>query len=264
MNRIRTRLPAVLAAAGFAVALGPLVTWYVRRMGDGSDEPLGVIALAAALAFAWRGRDALHGSPRARRVSLILLGVHGVTVWMELPPLLRSLPALGAVACWTGLWRLPGPAVLLGLSLPVLASLQFYLGYPMRVMAAGLSTGILNLLCIPVARVGTQLVFDGAVLGVDAPCSGIRMLWMSCFFGAVVAGMLDLRWWPAITLVACSGIVALLANSLRATLLFFPEAELVHLPSWCHEGTGLMLHALAMAILLSLARRLQSHRPALS
>ena len=262
MNRLRTALPDSTAAIGFGVGILPLGIWYARRLNDGSDEPLGLIALAAALALAWAGREALQASDAVRRVALILFGLYGLAVWLDLPPLLRALPALGAVTCWTGLWKLPGPTILLGLSLPILASLQFYLGYPMRVMAAGLATGVLNLFTIPVERIGTQLLFHESVLGVDAPCSGIRMLWMTCFFGAVVCGMLRLPWLPSLILVACAGGVALLANALRATVLFFPESGMVHWPAWCHEGTGLVMHGLAMAALIILARRLEHHHPA--
>ncbi len=62
------------------------------------------------------------------------------------------------------------------------------------------------------------------------------------------------------SLITSAALVALLANSLRATLLFFPESGMVHLPSWCHEGTGLALHVLGMIVLLTIARRLQSPR----
>ncbi len=179
---------------------------------------------------------------------------------MGLPPLVRSLPALGSVIAWTGLWRLPGVSILLGLSLPVVATMQFYLGYPMRVVATGLASTTLHLLSIPVRRVGTQLLFEGATLGVDAPCSGVRMLWMSALFAAVVSGIFRLGWTASVGLITSAALVALLANSLRATLLFFPESGMVHLPSWCHEGTGLALHVLGMIVLLTIARRLQSPR----
>ena len=81
---------------------------------------------------------------------------------------------------------------------------------------------------------------------------------MSCFFGAGLCGMLRLGWRQSITLLLSAAVAAVLANALRATLLFFPEADLIRLPEWSHEGTGLLLHIIAMGALLSLARHLQS------
>ncbi len=212
------------------------------------------------LAWSWRG--SLQPTPASRALGLAVLGLYGLTVWLGFPPLLRALPALGAVILWTGLWKLPGISLLLVLSLPVVASMQFYLGYPMRVVTAEASATTLNLLSFPVHRVGTQLLFDGTALGVDAPCSGVRMLWASCFFGAVVSALFRLGWLASAGLLTSAIMVALLANALRATALFFVESGMIHLPPWCHEGAGLLLYVLGLALLVTMARRLQFTRRA--
>lgn len=264
MTPARTHLPALAAALGFAAALFPIASWYLRRMTDGSDEPLGLAALSLALWMAWSGRDSLRPTPIDRTLGLVVLVLYGLTVWLGFPPLLRALPALGTVALWTGLWKSPGISMLLVLSLPVVATMQFYLGYPMRVVTAELSGATLNLLSVPVSRTGTQLLFEGTALGVDAPCSGVRMLWMSCFFGATVSALFRLGWLASTGLLGTAVVIALLANSLRATVLFFPEADMIHLPGFFHEGTGLLLYCLGLALLVAIARRLQAPRPALS
>lgn len=260
----RNHRDTLAATLGFTVALLPLATWYVRRMGDGSDEPLGLIALASAIGLGWSSRRSLHPTPASRRLGLALLAIYGLTVWLGFPPLLRALPALGAIVLWIGLWRLPGLSLLLVLSLPVVATMQFYLGYPMRIITAEASRTILDLLSVPIDRVGTQLLFDGSVLGVDAPCSGVRMLWMGCFFGAVVSALLRLRWPATLGLLTSAIVITLAANTLRATVLFFPESGLIHLPDWGHEATGLLLYCLGMILLLTVARHLQSPRPTCS
>jgi exosortase/archaeosortase family protein len=264
MKMPRIHAPDLAAVAGFGLAFLPLGAWYVDRLGDGSDEPLGLVALVLALMVAWTERKALRSGTLHRVIALAFLGAYGVTAWLGWPPLVRALPAMAAVVLWTGLWRSPAATTLLGLSLPVMATMQFYLGYPMRLAAAAISSASLKLLSLPVQRIGTQLMYEGATLGVDAPCSGVRMLWMSCFFGAVLAGLLRLGWIAGGGLMASAMLAALLANSVRATVLFFPEAGLVELPSWCHEGAGLLLHVVAMAGLLALARRLQASRPVFS
>ena len=66
MKPARSHVPALAAVVGFTAALFPLAIWYVRRMGDGSDEPLGLLALAFALAAAWSSRESLAASPAGR------------------------------------------------------------------------------------------------------------------------------------------------------------------------------------------------------
>ena len=63
------------------------------------------------------------------------------------------------------------------LSLPVVASLQFYAGYPMRLAAAEGAVRLLELGGIVVARNGVSIEVGGMAIAVDPACSGIRMLW---------------------------------------------------------------------------------------
>ncbi|MFT5105887.1 MAG: exosortase [Pseudoalteromonas tetraodonis] len=254
MSRERIERATVIVA--FSFALWPLLTWYLRRMGDGSDEPLGLVALAAACYFGWNARARLEVDKRARFVGLVMLGTYGWLAWLEFPPLLRAIPALGAMVAWFGLWRIPAVVVLLGLSLPVMASLQFYLGFPLRLFAAEVATSLLKVASIDVVREGAQLIYDGTVIGVDPPCSGVRMLWASAFLAAALAGKFRLAWLPTIGLSVVACLLAVLVNALRASLLFFPEAGIVSLPHWTHEVIGAACFAIAVTLLATAARRL--------
>ena len=72
------------------------------------------------------------------------------------------------------------------LSLPLLASLQFYAGYPLRVVTAEASRWLLP----PASasqRSGASLLVNGQLVIVDAPCSGVQMLWLGYFTACVVA-----------------------------------------------------------------------------
>ena len=251
------KISSVAAGIGFALALYPMLLWYVRRMSDGSDEPLGLVALAAAGFFAWNGRERLSAGQVSRNVAIACLAIYGALVWLEFPPLLRSLPALAAIACWFGLWRLPAVVALLLLSLPMMASLQFYLGYPLRLFTAETATVLLNLLNVGVIREGAQLIHDGTAVGVDPPCSGVRMLWASVFLAAAVAGKLALSWRGTIELGLVAFLLAIFANAIRASLLFFPEAKLVSLPRWTHEAIGNVCFAAGVILLIAAARKLQ-------
>lgn len=61
MNR---RLPGWSWLLFAALAAWPSWLWAARRLGDGSDDPLGIVALAALGLLLWRDRS----SPARHRV----------------------------------------------------------------------------------------------------------------------------------------------------------------------------------------------------
>lgn len=246
--------------AAWAGAGWPVWRWYSARLGDGSDEPWGLAAVVAALAFVpWkRLREPLPpGSAvlAASAVAAVFLG-YG---W--LPALVRG-----------GLWMLAlavllggaGPATaragLLLLSLPVVATAQFYLGYPLRAVTAACSVPVLSLFGFAVERQGTALHWAGETVLVDAPCSGIQMLWTGLFAAcalAAVRGMwasatLRLLWW---TVTAVS-----VANLLRCVALFLVEVRVGTPAPLLHEGIGLVLFGAALGAVAWKAGRFYSAR----
>src|SRR6478672_7639423 len=98
------------------MALSPVIVWYVKRLDDGSDEPLGLLTLALALAFAWRDREFLTASARAR-VGGALMVLASVMLILWLPPMLRAGLAVSGVAVFFGIHRRAGLIGLLALSL---------------------------------------------------------------------------------------------------------------------------------------------------
>ena len=248
----------ILAAIGFAAAFHSILLWYTRRMSDGSDEPLGLVALAVAGIIAWTQRERINSSQRMQSAAILFLIIYGITAWLNFPPLLRSIPALTTLILWYGIWRLPSVVILLVLSLPFMASLQFYLGYPLRLLAAEASRSLLSIAQINVWRDGVELISNGTSVGVDPPCSGVRMLWASAFLAIALAGKFRLGWRGTVTLGGLALLIAIATNTLRVSLLFFPEASLIHLPHWTHELTGLLCFALGVLCLVLSARKLQS------
>lgn len=259
------RLPALLstrAAAVLAVLLAgwPVLRWFFLRLGDGSDEPHGLVALAAALVFApWRAwREPL--SPRRHALLAALLAFY-CAAFPFAPPLARALlfVALLAVAAAPPRFAFAWGA-LLALSLPVVATLQFYLGYPLRALTAWLCTPILALGGLDVHAAGTTLIWAGERVIVDTPCSGLRMLWTGLALAAALACHYKLDTRAAIALFRLAALAVFVANVLRATALFCLETNLWPNPAWAHETTGLVLFALAAAVVLALAeRRVTAH-----
>ncbi len=245
--------PALLAA------FWPVWRWYVARMSDGSDEPLGLVALVTAVAFfprqGWReqiGRARLLGAAAA-------LGLY-VVAFDFVPLLVRGMLAMVAIACVLPRDRsrpaLPLIALLL-LSLPLIATLQFYLGYPVRAVTAWCAAHLLDLGGHAVVARGTVLHWAGEEILVDAPCSGIRMLWTAAFLSAALAAAHRLSAWRYVRLAQLTAAIVFAANLGRTLLLFFLETGLWPNPPWAHEAAGLTMFLLATGACVAAARWLR-------
>ncbi|HJS05877.1 MAG TPA: exosortase Q, partial [Variovorax sp.] len=58
------RAPAAAWLALQAAALAPTWLWMARRLQDGADDPLGLLALCALALLAWSKRRSLRAAPR--------------------------------------------------------------------------------------------------------------------------------------------------------------------------------------------------------
>jgi exosortase/archaeosortase family protein len=245
-------LPAICLVA----AMWPVWTWYVRRLTDGSDEPWGIGALLLALFLVLRRwQPEPLGTARCFAIAG-LLGLYAAGFGV-LPPLVRAMLAVSALAIvFTPKRGAVGVWSLLLLSLPVIATMHFYLGYPLRVLTAAASMGILHGAGFDVTRTGLTMWWRGVSVTVDAPCSGIRMLWGGLVVAAGLCAWHGTRAWPALLVMAVSVAVIVVVNVIRVTLLFFKEAHVVHLPEWTHEGIGCLCFAFALLAILALPKLL--------
>lgn len=237
------------------VAGYPVWRWYAARVVDGSDEPWGLAALVGALFFVpWRRwSELLPRSAFALALATMGVAVAGMGI---LPALVRG-----------GLWMLAlivllgrnGPVLaragLLLLSLPVLATAQFYLGYPLRVVTAASSVPLLRLAGFAVERQGTALRWAGETVLVDAPCSGVQMLWAGLFTACLLGALHGLGARATWRLWRRAALVVALANVVRCVLLFWVEVRVGQPPRWLHAGLGLALFAGALGAIAWLALR---------
>ena len=232
-----------------AAALWPTWWWMGQRMVDGSDDPLGLLALSALAAVVCLHRRVLRPSPRLGWLSLALAGAVTATATRPyLPDLASALIALLSLAAGLAAF-LPtrvATAPVIGLSvlsLPLLASLQFYAGYPLRVITAEVSRWLLAA-GHEVTRSGSSLLVNGHLIMVDAPCSGVQMVWLGYFTACLVAlpaahgNRTFLMRLPVVSVLVLTG------NILRNTLLVAAEASGRHLPGWAHETVGLVVLAM--------------------
>ena len=231
-----------------AIALWPTWLWMGQRMVDGSDDPLGALALAALGSLLWQHRQRLRAAPRLGFQAVALTGaVLTTALHAQLPDLLVALVALLSLAAGL-LAFLPAQvavAPVLGLSvlsLPLLASLQFYAGFPLRVITAEASSWLLSL-AYSVERSGSSMVVDGQLIIVDAPCSGVQMAWLGYFTAcavALAAGRSNRSFLVRLPVVS---VLVLAGNVLRNTVLVVCEASGLLLPTWGHEAVGLVVLA---------------------
>ena len=263
------RWPASAWLALQAAALAPTWIWMARRLQDGSDDPLGLLALAALAGLAGSQRHALRAAPRLGWLALAGAGTVAATLLRTgigplpaLPPLAAALVAVLALAAGLLAFlprqvaKLPviGLAVL---ALPLLSSLQFYAGYPLRVITAEATRWLLAP-GFSVLREGSSLLVDGRLVIVDAPCSGVQMAWLGYFCACVVALWArygDRRFLARLPAV---GLLVLAGNVLRNSVLVGFEGAGHALAPWLHEAVGLAVLAAvcgAIACLMAPGRR---------
>ncbi|MGD9835532.1 MAG: exosortase Q, partial [Piscinibacter sp.] len=225
----------------------------LARVRDGSDQPLGLAALAVLLMLLATRAHTLRIAPHigwlATGVALTPLANAALLV---APPLACALIAALALAAALMAWlpvngsRAPLAGLVL-LALPWIASLQYYGGYPLRVVTAQASAGLLQLVGLEAERSGTAMLVQGRLVIVDAPCSGVQMAWMAWFCACAVAALVSLRDGDFVRRLPWVGVIVLGGNVLRNTVLVALESRPQGLAAALHEGIGLAALALVCA-----------------
>ena len=183
----RRSLRPLLCLAAFALALWPHWRWAAMRLGDGSDDPLGLAALAVLAVAIARLAPRLRAEPAPGWLALaVLLTALATVLGLIAPALLAAVLAALAFAAALAAFAPAGTPVLplaglATLALPVVSSLQFYAGYPLRLVTAEASRWLLGLAGFDASREGSAMLVDGRLVIVDAPCSGVQMVWMAWF-----------------------------------------------------------------------------------
>jgi exosortase/archaeosortase family protein len=259
--------PVRVGAAGWlalhAATFWPQGLWIGRRVADGSDDPLGLAAAAALLLWLWRAKDRLRVTPRlpwlGAAAALTLAATAAVFV---APPLVAAALAALALAAHLAAWlpaRSPRLALagLALLALPLIASLQFYVGYPLRVFTAQFSAWLLQAAGVAAERSGAAMTVAGRLVIVDAPCSGVQMAWLAYFAACAMAAFAPLRDVNLLRRLPLVGLLVLAGNVLRNTVLVALEARPQGLAPALHEAIGIGV----LVVVLGLTVRLMApHR----
>ncbi|MBW2700577.1 MAG: exosortase T [Deltaproteobacteria bacterium] len=270
MNLRTKTLIYLLAAPGFLfLALDP-VLWLIDTWFDPTWDSQGfwvALAVFAMVLVALKSGPA-EVSEKERRLALGLLVL---TALLRLAGRLLAIRGIGALALVAdlaaiglllGLGRRPwalNPWALAGLfafSLPVELWLQRILGYPLRLLSAEISYGLLSPFVPELKLQGTLLLTGSTGLAVDLPCSGAQGLMM---LSALTLGLLCRRkasFSRLLLLVPLLTTGALLSNSLRILFLFLGQRlDWAIFTEPLHSALGLLaLSAGALFVLLPLSR----------
>jgi exosortase/archaeosortase family protein len=244
-------------------ALWPHWSWMARRLTDGSDEPWGVLALITAVTLVAREWRTLSVPSPAVLGATAALAIGAAVSRLWLPPLAAAAIAMTALAAFLAGARRDRPttalASLLLLALPVIATLQFYFGYPLRLATATLAAPVLRTLGFAVEATGAALAYRGQLVLIDPPCAGIGMLWVGAFTASLLSYVVNASTRRTILNGAVAAGSVFIANVVRNVALFFPEALSLRWPEWMHAFIGLIAFSLALLPIVLFAQSPTRH-----
>lgn len=165
--------------------------------------------------------------------------------WLDINTLsatLFGLATYGLLGLWMQprRWRQGFPAALLLVGvLPFGEHMETFIGYPLRLVTAGIASQGLGALGNPNVGVDTILIFESGFSQVDSPCSGVKSLWTGGLFLLAATWIerrpVNRRW----LLVALTFIGLLLAANLARVIILVLIgqiagwrllAEMLHVP----------------------------------
>src|SRR5262245_54142927 len=251
---------AYLPLVALIGAIWPVWEWLAIRAASDTSDAWALVGLATAAGLLWRNRLA-NRAPAQWGLAALLLLIYAASYPFALP-LVRAVIAMSALATacstlWFGrrmelwLWGL------LLLALPLIPSLNFYAGYPLRLLVGDVTASLLRMNGFAVVRDGATLLWAGHQVAIDAPCSGIKMLWTGAYLTCALAGLQRFSAARTLLLGSLAVVVVVLANVLRATALFYVEGGVVPQAQPAHELIGVVIFALAAISIAAAATRMR-------
>jgi exosortase/archaeosortase family protein len=241
---------------------------YAGRLRSDPDAFVHLAAVAAGVVVLW-SREPSARARTVRRAGLALSLVCLLAYAIAYPhsgAMTRCALALlgvGAFVCWQrGSARPVLGLCLLMLGIPMLARLELVIGVPIRVTVADAAAALVRIPGLAIVAEGTRLVWAGGAVDVDAPCSGLSMLWTGALATLIAIARFRLRA-PAVLSLSLGALLLIwCGNVLRCAALFYVESGMVPAPAWAHGSIGLIVFCGVCASLWEGARWLSSPRPA--
>ncbi|MFP2934108.1 archaeosortase/exosortase family protein, partial [Pyxidicoccus sp. 3LG] len=227
---------------------------WLASLLTGELRKSGLLFLGVALALAVRAPRDLHRaflqSPRlARGPSVLLIGASVLQVLarrfldvdlVSAALLVLALYGLAGFYLPGHLWRRAASGVVLLVAvLPFGYHMEMYLGFPARLLAAHIASGLLGTLGVASSGSESILVMENGLASVDLPCAGMKSLWVGALLTLALVAVQGRRLgWRLAVVLAGQGAAMLAANAVRVTILALvavaagqPDlASLIHAP----------------------------------
>ena len=104
---------------------------------------------------------------------------------------------------------------------------------------------------------GTNMLWKGEIVAVDAPCSGVRMLWSGLFFCFTLATFYNLVNFKTWLLYGSTNLLVFIGNTIRTILLFYTESGIVKAPEWVHPAIGIVCFCIVALGILAISQKLK-------
>ena len=156
--------------------------------------------------------------------------------------------------------RLWFPALVCAFMIPLPLQIIDDVSFRMKIMAAKMALGLLNIGGITAIDEGSTIYLGDAVVTVGNACSGLRSLISLILLGILFAYLSDLSPWRRAALLLSSVPIALVANVGRVFVLCLIAYNTGGIPKLAHDASGYLIFVLAfamlygMVVLLSLGR----------
>lgn len=242
-----------LIALQFA-AFWPVWIWAVDRARTTPEGLWCLVPIAWLVVLVLRDRDDFApGLP-----SILFLAAYAAT-FVFVPPIVRATIAMLSLACRRSRFDFAIAGLLL-VSLPVVTTLQVYVGFHLRLLATWATVPLLRMAGYAVGAEGTALRWGDQIVLVDGPCSGIKMLWVGFVLAFALAAWRKLGNFRCLAAAAITLVAVLAGNVLRAAGLFFLETGIVEGPRWAHDGAGGVAFLLVAVVIVAAVLRLSRGR----
>jgi len=258
----RALVGAVLTAGLLGLVFWPTLTWLVASWLGNPYYSHGFLVPLVAAALVWRRRSALV-APRPDNAGLVLVAAGLAVHLASLPWRLSLVSALGLVAVLAGLvWTFWGRDALGRLVFP-LAFLVVAIPVPwierfspfLEAFVARYATLAARAAGIAATNTGSQVSLAGTTFVVGAPCSGLRSLVTLVTLAVLLSYIVRGPTWARALIVLAALPVALLANLIRVSSLFWvagvfgPDAGL----GYYHTLSSPVLFVTALGLLIGLS-----------
>jgi len=155
---------------------------------------------------------------------------------------------------WRVVWRVWPVLAFLFLMLPLPNSVQAWITTPLQRWATSSAVFGLEALGFDVARHGNVIDINDRMVAVAEACNGLRMLTAFVVIAALVALVVERRWWEKAILMAASVPIAFACNTLRLiiTAIAFTQLNTGEWEERFHDFGGLAMMPVALAMVMGL------------